>query len=134
MKAFLTIAIFIFLAGTVEAKTIRATEMSATLWSEISQGTAGDITVEFRQGDELPVSVTADGDLMQTTKPGVSYVSIKKNFWLRLQASDVQLSLDGTNYRNIKDALSGRLEAGAGAIQNGGTARAIDISFKAYLK
>lgn len=124
----------LLLTGAAEAKTIRATEMTGSLWQRLTAGTAEELIVEFRQGDELPVSFTAEGDLIETSRAGVSYVSVKRNFWLKLQNNDVQMSLDGSAYRPVKDMLTGSLTAGAGSEENGGIANAINLGLKANLK
>ncbi len=124
----------LMLAGAAEAKTIRATELSSSFGSQVSKGSAGDITVEFHQGDELPVTFAAQGDLLETTKPAVSYIGVKRDFWLKLEQNNLQISLDGTSFKDIKDVLSGSFTAGAGSEQNGGIASAINLAFQAYLK
>jgi len=126
----------LLLSGAAQAsgKIVRATEMGATIWSDLAHGKLSDIIVEFRQGDELPITFEAQGDLMETRQTSVSYLGIKKNFWLRLSQDNVEISLDGTNFKKIGDVLSGSLEAGAGSAQNGGVAEAIHIIFKAFLK
>ncbi len=124
----------LLLVGTAEAKTIRATEMNGSLWSRLTAASAEDLIVEFRQGDELPVSFSAEGDLLETSRVGTSYVSVKRNFWLKLENNDVQMSLDGTAFKPIKDMVTGSLTAGAGSGDNGGIANAINIGLKANLK
>jgi len=121
-------------SGWAEAKSVRATEMTGALWSDMSRGTLNDVIVEFRQGDELPVTLNAQGDLIETTQTATSYIGVKKNFWLRMQRSQVQISLDGTNFKDLRQVLTGTLEAGAGADQSGGVANAINVIFKAFLK
>ena len=136
VKMVLVMAGMLLLSGAAQAsgKVVRATEMVSTMWSDLSRGKMGDVTVEFRQGDELPVSFEAQGDLVETRQTAVSYVGIKKNFWLRLSQNNVEISLDGTTFKKLSDVLTGSLEAGAGSAQNGGVADAINIVFKAFLK
>lgn len=126
----------LFFAGVAQAsgKVMRATDMGATMWSDLTSGKLGDVVVEFRQGDELPVTFEAEGDLIETRKASVSYVGIKKNFWLRLSQNDIEISLDGTTFKKLNKVLTGSLEAGAGSAQNGNVADAINIVFKAFLK
>jgi hypothetical protein len=95
---------------------------------------AQELVIEFRRGDELPVNLLAEGDLIETTKPATSYVGVKKDFWLRMKNSDVQISFDGQNFSAIKDTLNGSIEAGAGTGMSGGIANAINLVFKAQLK
>ncbi len=124
----------LLLGSSAEAKTIRATEMSGSLWSRLTAGSAEELIVEFRQGDELPVSFSAEGDLLETSRVGVSYVQVKRSFWLKLENNDVQMSLDGTAFKPIKDMVTGSLTAGAGSGDNGGIANAINLGVKANLK
>ena len=136
IKMVLVIAGVLFLSGAVQAsgKVVRATDMGSTMWSDLAHGKLGDVVVEFRQGDDLPVSFEAQGDLIETRQSSVSYVGVKKNFWLRLSQNNVEISLDGTAFKKLNDVLTGSLEAGAGSAQNGGVADAINIVFKAFLK
>ena len=126
----------LLLSGAVQAsgKVVRATDMGATMWSDLTHGKLGDVVVEFRQGDDLPVTFEAQGDLMETRQTSVNYVGIKKNFWLRLSQNNIEISLDGTTFKKMSDVLTGSLEAGAGSAQTVGVADAINIVFKALLK
>lgn len=124
----------LILAGVAEAKTVRATEMTPAQWTSFQKGELTDVTIEFRQGDELPVTLLAQGDLMETTQTATSYVGIKKSFWIKSQSGKIQISLDGTNFKDIGDVLSGSLEADAGSATSGGIANGINVTFKAFLK
>lgn len=128
------LAIGVLLSNLAEAKTIRATEMNSSLWSRLMAGAAEELVVEFRQGDELPVSFSAEGDLLETSRVGVSYVSVKRNFWLKIQGDTLEMSLDGAAFKPVKDMVSGSFTAGAGSEQNGGIANAINFGLKANLK
>lgn len=136
MKMAVVMVGMIFLSGAAYAsgKVVRATDMGSAMWSDLAHGKLGDVVVEFRQGDELPVTFEAQGDLIETRQNSTSYVGIKKNFWLRLSQNNVEISLDGTTFKKLNDVLTGSLEAGAGSAQKGGVADAINIVFKAFLK
>jgi hypothetical protein len=135
MKLTTLIIAGLFLVGlSAQAKTIRATDLGSSVWSEIRKGKLSDVTIEFRQGDELPVSFSADGDLFETTQSSVGYVGIKRNFWIKLQNSNILMSLDNSNFKDIKEVISGSFEAGTGADQNGGLANTLNLALKAYLK
>lgn len=116
------------------AETVRATDLDGSFWSTMSAGKLGDLIIEFRSGDELPVTLTAEGDLMQTTQSSTSYVGIKRNFWLKVQKQAVQISFDGVIFKEISEALTGSLNAEAGSQQNGGVANTINVVFKAFVK
>jgi hypothetical protein len=128
------VALGLCAAGISEAKTVRATEMTSSLWSKLTAGTADELIVEFRHGDQLPVSITAKGDFLETAQAGVTYVNVRRNFWLKLQNNDVQMSIDGSTFKPIKDVVGGMLTAGANAEESGGIANAINIALEAYLK
>lgn len=124
-------------ASTTNARTkstsIRATEMTSTQWSDLGKQ-GQEVTIEFRQGDELPVSFEAKGDFLETTQKGISYVVVKRDFWLKPVNNDLQVSTDGVNFKPISEVASGSFSAGAGADQNGGAANAINLVFEAMLK
>lgn len=128
----LVIAGMLMLSGVAQAngKVIRATEMASVNWSDLSTAKLGDFVVEFRQGDEIPLSFHAEGDLIETRQNSVSTVVVKKNFWIRLSSNLIEISFDGTNFKKIQEAVSGSIEAGAGSAQNGGFADAINVVFK----
>lgn len=128
------VALGLCIAGISEARTVRATEMTSSLWSRLTAGTADELIVEFRQGDQLPVNISAKGDLLETVQAGTAYVTVKRNFWLKLQNDDIQMSLDGATFKPIKDAVDGTLSAGTSADESGGLANAINIGLEAYLK
>ena len=117
-----------------EAKTVKASEMTPALWTEATSGKAQDLKIEFRQGDELPVSLVAQGDLIETTRPEVSYVRVKKDFWLLMNQDKFQISWDGTHFRNIQEVLTGSIQAGASNDNGNGIANALNITFNAKIK
>jgi hypothetical protein len=121
-------------AALARVRTIRAIDMGNSMWSDLARGKLGDIIVEFRQGDELPVNFEAQGDLLETKQPSISYVTVKKNFWLRLSQNEVEISFDGNEFKKLNESVTGSIEAGAGSAVNGGVADAINIVFKAFLK
>lgn len=120
--------------ATAQTRVLRASEMNSEQWSEILKNGSEEVTVEFRQDDEIPVSFSAQGDLLETSKSGISYVQVKKSFWLKLQNNDVVLSLDGTNFKPLNQVIGGSFSAGASSGQSGLPVNAIELSFKALLK
>lgn len=123
------------LSNLAAAANLRATELSAPLWGQLPQNSPQSIVIiEFRQGDKLPVSLTSTGDLLQTPEPAMGQVEVKRNFWLKVQDNQIQISLDGVTYKDFRDALHGRIEAGFDVGSSGGIARAINMAFRADLK
>ena len=96
--------------------------------------TSDEVIVEFRKGDELPVTFAAEGDFVETTKPATSYVGVKRDFWLKLKNDKVQMSFDGTTYKEISEVVTGNLSANANSGENGGIANTIQVVLKAHLK
>jgi hypothetical protein len=134
-KTILLMGILLYSALTQASENIvRATNLGSTMWSELRQGKLADTIVEFREGDELPVTLEAHGDLLESRATSPSYIRVKKNFWLRVDENIVAISLDSKTFKNLRDVLTGSLEVGTGSGQNGGMAEAINIAFKAFLK
>jgi hypothetical protein len=116
------------------AKIMRATEMGTSVLNDIAKGSLEDITIEFRQGDEIPVTFSAGGDLFESTQNSVGYLGIKRNFWIRMEKNSIQMSLDNISYNDIQKVVGGSFEAGTGADQSGGPANALNLVLKAFLR
>lgn len=123
------------LASMTEAKTIRATEMNSTMWAELHQGRYTDVIVEFRKGDELPISLAAQGDLIESSQPATTFVSVKRNFWIKGQENKLLISIDGVTFKNFSDILTGSIIADARTEEpGGGVASAMNLLLKANLR
>lgn len=117
-----------------EAKAIRATEMTSSQWSEFYSGKSQDLVVEFREGDELPVSLEAEGDLVATRQASTTYINVKKNFWMRLSQNDVVMSFDGQKFLPINKLITGSFTAGVNRNQGDEIANSIQLRFSAFLR
>lgn len=117
-----------------EARTIRATEMSGSKWAQLTQGKLQDLVVEFREGDELPMTFVAEGDLIATTHSPITYVTIKRSFWLKAGHNTLDMSLDGNTFKPFNQVITGQAGIGALPDQEGGPATSIQATFKAFLK
>lgn len=84
--------------------------------------------IEFRQGDEIPISIKASGDLIATKGDPVQYVVVKKNFWIRIQNDNFQISFDGTSYQPLTQEIRGELSIVTDA--NGG----LTIGLQSFLR
>jgi len=134
-KAILVVAIIgAFLSAGAEAQTIRATDIPGLQWEKLMTNAKGNLTVEFRKGDELPVAFRASGDLFETSREGVSYIIVKRTFWLKMNGSEVQMSLDGSSYKNLNETVGGSFSARAGSGDEDGIAHAINLVLEANLK
>jgi hypothetical protein len=72
--------------------------------------------------------------LLETSKPSVSYLRVKKNFWIKMLNNDVTLSLDGISFKPLNQVIAGSFSAEAGAGQAGLPVSAIELTLKALLK
>lgn len=116
-------------------KVIRATELTAQVWSDFERGQLQDLIIEFRQGDRLPVSLQAEGDLMETAEVNPSYIVIKRPFWVNVKQDQILMSLNGKDYKPFKQVIGGTFTVGASVGQpEGGVASAINFLFKAFIK
>ena len=124
------------IGGITQAKTIRATEMSPDLWSKLMSGTKSAI-IEFRQKDKLAINLSVEGDFFEGT-PKTTYVTVKTDFWLKFKGSNsqmnVEMSLDGTDYKPIEEVVTGSIFAGASVDPKSGLADGINFVFEAYLR
>ena len=114
--------------------TIRATELSPQHWDRFRKGDIKELVVEFREGDEIPVTMQAEGDLLETSEAVASYVTIKRNFWVRVEQGDLKMSLDGVKFKPFNKLISGTLTAGASTEEDGGVANGVSLGLKAILK
>jgi hypothetical protein len=122
-------------AMAAPSQSVRATQLTGKVWSDFEKGKAKDLTVEFRQGDRLPVTLQAKGDMIETSESAASYVVVKRPFWVRLEQDGIQVSLDGSTYKPFKDAVGGNLTVGASTDgAEGGAANAINVVLDAVLK
>jgi hypothetical protein len=115
-------------------KSVRANELTPQIWNEYNKGEIQELLIEFQQGDKLPVTFQAEGDLLETTEANPSYVTVQRSFWVQMKQNSLQLSLDGTHFKPFKKLIAGSLSVGAGAGQQGGIANSINIGFKAMIK
>ncbi|MFN7685700.1 MAG: hypothetical protein ACK5QT_09860 [Oligoflexia bacterium] len=120
--------------SAAEARTVRATELTPQVWSQFDKGEISDLTVEFRQGDEIPVTLQTEGDLLETKSASPTYIGVKRSFWVRMEQNQILMSLDGTHFKPFNQVIGGSFTVGASSDQIGGPASAINMLFKGYLK
>ncbi len=115
-------------------QSIRATEVTPKMFAELEKGTSGDVVVEFRQGDRLPVSIKTEGDLLETVDSTATLVSVKRSFWLKLEQNQLTMSLDGQMFKPISQSLTGSLTVRGSGENIETPINAIHVLFKAYIK
>lgn len=130
-----SVAIFILFAAISEAGTLRATELDNATWAKVFSGQVPDTLIEFRRGDVIPVSFSAEGDFFETQNSQPTPLNIKRDFWVRIINQAVQFSLDGTNFKPLPQVAKGTLNIGARADDaSGGRASGINMNLQAYQK
>ncbi|MGZ3806027.1 MAG: hypothetical protein ACXVB4_17565 [Pseudobdellovibrionaceae bacterium] len=137
MKKFMQITAIaaLLLVGTLsEAETLRATELDSAMWAKIFAGEMQEMVVEFLKGDELPITVSAEGDFFETLQAQPTPLIIKKNFWLKVNKNTALFSLDGNNFKPLPQVANGTLVVGMGQTEVGGRAHQLNINLKAYQK
>ena len=129
------LAALLLVATMSEAKTFRAVELGSQEWTQFLAGKEDEWVVEFRQGDEIPMTVSAEGDFFETRAVTPTPLIIKKNFWLKINMQKgVFASLDGSTFKPLPQVASGVLSAGASTDSPNGVASGIQMSLKAFQK
>jgi hypothetical protein len=112
------------------AKTLRPNELGKGGLQRFLQGQSDDV-IEFREGDQIPVALKVDGDILQSASSEPTMVEVKKGFFLKFESDELRMSWDGTEYLPYRDLIRGQLEAkasGDSAVSN------IEINFSAFVK
>ena len=135
MKRQLVTAVSLLLMGwSASAKTVRATDLGSSVWAEINKASFEDLTIEFRQGDRIPASFVAEGDLFETIESSVASIGIKKSFWIKIDKNQILMSFDNVEFKDFQKVISGSFKAGTGADQNGGPVNSLQLVLNAFLK
>lgn len=130
-----SVAIFILFAAISEAGTTRATDMDQAMWGKVFAGQLKDFLIEFRKGDTVPLTFTAEGDFFETQQVQPTPLKVKKDLWVKVDGSKFEVSLDGTNFKPLPQTAHGLLLIGASADDaSGGRANGINVNLKAYQK
>ena len=116
---------------------IRATELGINFLTKIQKGEIQNVTIEFREGDHLPINIRAEGDLFESVDNNSTLIEIKKNFFIRIYDSEVTMSFDGVTFKPFKETVGGSLSIGASPVGNDTNnfpVSAIGVLFKAFIK
>lgn len=121
-------------SGVGRSKSIRASDMTTEQWAQLTASGPQDLIVEFRQGDEVPLTFSSEGSLLESIQTGVSYVKVKRSFWIQLQKNEAKISLDGITFKPLREIITGSFTAEAGTNSPGVPVNAINLILKASLK
>src|SRR3989338_2561829 len=135
MKKAWFVAVAVLCMGfAVQAAPVRFSELSSDTWEKFQKGEIGEMTVEFRKGDLVPVKVRAEGDLMGIDDPTTIYVTVKETFFIKFTQTALLMSRDNQDYKPFNELITGSFTAGAASDKNGGPVHSIDMLFKAFFK
>jgi hypothetical protein len=135
MKAIIiAAAIFLSALANAQPNVIRATDLKGMDFNQISTQVFNGIVIEFREGDELPMNFKVSGDLLESRQAPITYITIKKSFWLKadMVKNEVLVSFDGHHYKKFQEALSGKITAGT--TPDNGVADSIQVELEANVK
>lgn len=86
---------------------------------------------EFREGDQIPLTLKVEGNVLQSISPVSTMITIKKSFFLRFDGDHLMMSWDGGDYLPYRDMVASNLEVEADASS---PVAAVDIIFGAFIK
>jgi len=113
LKIMIAALLVVSFSSNVFAKNIRATELSNTLIAQLLTDKNKNYVVEFRSGDQIPLNFEAKGDLFDSTENINNVLNIKKDFFIKIANDTVSISLNGSNYLSLNDAISGNFSLGS---------------------
>lgn len=116
---------------------VRVTKLNPDFLSRVQKGEIENITIEFKEGDRLPVNLRAEGDLFESVDSNPTFIEVKKNFFVRIMSNDLSMSFDGENFKPLKESIGGSLVANASSSNNDARnfpANIINIVFSAFVK
>jgi hypothetical protein len=62
------------------------------------------LIVDFKAGERIPVSIQIDGEILATTpSPSVIWLTVQRDFSVRIQGTDIKTSLDGVHFDDKPD-------------------------------
>src|SRR3990167_8319389 len=103
----------LFMGVTSEAsmKKIRFSDISSKEFKNILNGNPADLVVEFRQGDQIPISINAVGDIFETRDSEPNHLVVKRSFFLKFdQMPTLLMSWDGERFVPFKELVGGKFE------------------------
>lgn len=130
----------LLLCSAVKADTgssIRVSKLGPEMMTKIQKGEVKNLVVEFKEGDRLPVNLKAEGELFESVDSNPIFVEVKKDFYVKVTGSNVQMSFDAVNFSPINELIRGSVSVGANS-DNSNTvnfpASVINVIFSAFLK
>src|SRR6478609_448917 len=101
-------------------------------WPSIREGQP--LIIDFKAGDRIPVSIQADGEVVETTpSPTIVWLTAKRDFSVRIRGMDIKTSLDGVHF-DEKPAVPGHFQIGIGATREEGVKGVVRVTTPVHAK
>jgi hypothetical protein len=114
---------------------IRASKTEGNFLSILQKNGLKNAVIEFRSGDYLPVKVKMDGDFFKSIDENLTYIEVKKGFFLKIENNKLVISLDGTNYKSLSESITGMFAFYTGAEEDdNNTAQYLHFLLSANIK
>ncbi|HEX2674820.1 MAG TPA: hypothetical protein VHM25_28285 [Polyangiaceae bacterium] len=133
---------FIILAALASATTMSCAQSPITPlrvsahapgpWPPIREGQP--LIIDFKAGDRIPVSIQADGEVVETTpSPSTIWLTAKRDFSVRIRGAEIKTSLDGVHF-DEKPAVPGHFQLGLEATRETGAKVVVRITTPVHAK
>lgn len=86
------------------------------------------LILAFKSGERIPATIVVDGEVVETTpSPSVVWLTVKRDFWLRIRGSEIKTSLDGVHF-DQKPAAPGHFQVAITATRDSGPKVSVSIT------
>jgi len=111
---------------------VRVSANAPAPWPPIREGQP--LIIDFKAGDRIPVSIQADGEVVETTpSPSTIWLTAKRDFSVRIRGAEIKTSLDGVHF-DEKPAVPGHFQLGLEATRESGAKVVVRITTPVHAK
>ena len=111
---------------------LRVSASAPAPWPPLREGQP--LIIDFKARDRIPVSIQADGDVVETTpSPSTIWLTAKRDFSVRIRGAEIKTSLDGVHFDD-KPAAPGHFQFGLEATREGGARVVLRITTPVHAK
>ncbi|MGE3954538.1 MAG: hypothetical protein AB7F31_05005 [Parachlamydiales bacterium] len=82
-------------------------DVEEAVLKEMTLGHRPEVVLVLEEGQQLPAQALIGGELLQFWTEGPLMVEVKRTFYCRCANEDVELSLDGENWRPMAEFITG---------------------------
>ena len=101
-------------------------------WPPLREGQP--LIIDFKAGEKIPVSIQADGEVVETTpSPSTIWLTAKRDFSVRIRGAEIKTSLDGVHF-DEKPAVPGHFQLGLEATREAGAKVVVRITTPVHAK